>query len=187
MPNNVKRKNAGFSLVELLVVIAILGVLMGGTLITYFTVSSNNVKKAGGFINDAMLECRNSAMSISAESWKVIITKEDVRVRKTESGGKIIDKSGGELPKNVAVSVVRQNGNVSYDLFDPDTGYDSIEIEYKALSGEVRSVIAYKDDVKYEIYTEASSDIYCDIVCDYNNKTTYELRLYYSTGKHVEP
>ena len=100
-----------------------------------------------------------------------------------------VDAACGTLQtsKNVAVSVVRQNGNVSYDLFDPDTGYDSIEIEYKALSGEVRSVIAYKDDVKYEIYTEASSDIYCDIVCDYNNKTTYELRLYYSTGKHVEP
>ena len=68
----------GFSLVELIVVMAILGLLMGGTLITYFTVSSNNVKKAGGFIDDALAECRSSAMSIAAESWKVVITKECV-------------------------------------------------------------------------------------------------------------
>lgn len=187
MTNNVKRKNAGFSLVELLVVIAIMGLLMGGTLITYFTVSSNNVKKAGGFIDDALTECRNSAMSISAESWKVIITKEKVEVIKTESGGKTIVRSGGELPSNVAVSVLKQDGVTEYNLFNKDTDYDSIVIEYKALSGEIRRVIAIKDDIEYEIYSESSTDTYCDFVCDYNNKTTYKLRLYYSTGKHVEP
>ena len=187
MINNVKGKNAGFSLVELLVVIAIMGLLMGGTLITYFTVSSNNVKKAGGYIDDALTECRNSAMSISAESWKVVITKETVEVIKTESGGNTIVRSGGELPKNVAVSVVKQDSVTSFGLFDEDTDYDSVVIEYKALSGEIRSVVAIKDDIEYEIYTEASTDTYCDFVCDYNNKTTYKLRLYYTTGKHVEP
>ena len=45
-----KRSNSGFSLIEVLVVVAIMGVLMGGTLITYYTVRSNNVKKSAGYI-----------------------------------------------------------------------------------------------------------------------------------------
>ena len=187
MTNNVKCKNAGFSLVELIVVMAILGLLMGGTLITYFTVSSNNVKKAGGFIDDALAECRSSAMSIAAESWKVVITKESVEVVKTETDGTTVVRSGGELPKNVAVSVVKQDGLSTYSVFNKDTDYDSIVIEYKALSGKIRKVSAFKDDVELEIYTASSTDTYCDFVCDYNGKSTYKLRLYYSTGKHVEP
>ena len=48
--------NAGFSLVELIVVVALMGLLIGGSIITYYTISSHNINKAKGFIEDGLNE-----------------------------------------------------------------------------------------------------------------------------------
>lgn len=185
MRNNFKRSNAGFSLVEILVVIAIMGVLMGGSLITYYTVSSNNVKKSAGFISDAMTECRSRAMTTQAESWEVRITKENVKVYKVEPSGSELLIVGNDLPKHVAVSLVQGGTGTEYDLFDATSGYDSIVITYKLLSGEINTVKAYKAGAENVIYDGSQDVTYFDIVCDYENKKSRSLRAYYTTGKHV--
>ena len=72
-----KNSNAGFSLVELIVVVAIMGVLMSGALISWYAISSNNVEKAGGYIDDALTECKGSSKTMAAHSWTVLQTYEN--------------------------------------------------------------------------------------------------------------
>ena len=185
MQSNIKRSNSGFSLVEVLVVVAILGVLMGGSIITYYTVRSNNVKKSAGYISDAMTECRNRAMTTQAESWKVEVTKKYARVVKVEAGGNEQIISSNDLPSHVAVTFIDGESLTEFDLFDESLGYDSVIITYKLLSGEINKVVAVMDGAETIIYDGSQSSKYCDIVCDYENKKSRSIRLYYSTGKNV--
>ena len=185
MQNNVKRSNSGFSLVEILVVVAILGILMGGSLITYYTVSSNNVKKSAGYISDAMTECRGRAMTTQAKTWKVVISKKKVEVIKVDSNDAEHLVTSNELPSHVAVSLTDSESITTFDLFDQNSGYDSIVITYKLLSGEINEVYAVMGGSEVVIYDGSQTSKYCDIKCDYNNKKSRNLRLYYSTGKNI--
>lgn len=180
-----KRSNSGFSLIEVLVVVAIMGVLMGGTLITYYTVRSNNVKKSAGYISDAMTECRNRAMTTQAKTWEVVITKETVQVIKVDSNDVEHLITSNDLPSHVAVTLTDSETLNVIDLFSESTTYDSVVITYKLLSGEINKVIATSDAGEVVIYDGTQTSKYCDIKCDYKNKKSRSLRLYYSTGKNI--
>ena len=173
--------NAGFSLVELIVVVALLGVLMGATLITYYTISSHNINKAKGFIEDSLNECRSRAMTTQAKSWEVVLTEEKVVVYKTDSDDKVIDIQGNKLPKNVSIQLQQSNSATIYNI--EESSYDEVRISFKKLSGEVGRVSIFANDVETKLYT-ADEGQYCDIILNYRNRTK-KIRLYYATGKFV--
>ena len=178
-----KKSNAGFSLIELLVVVAIMSLLMGGALISWYAVSSANIKKAISYVDDALTECKNRAMTTSADNWKVVITNDKIEVIKTitDDGGSVSDVviTSEAIPKNVNVYV--QQDTVKYDLA---TEYNSISISYKLLSGEVKDVYANKGGTDIKVYSGTEAN-YCDIVCQYKERTR-TVRLYYTTGKHIQ-
>lgn len=183
MQSKRSNSNAGFSLVELIVVVALMGVLIGGSLITYYTISSHNINKAKGFIEDSLNEGRSRAMTTEAKLWEVVITAEDVKVYKTDSDtSEVIDIQGNQLPGNVTVELQQSDSaTVTYSL--SEDGYDSIRISFKKLSGEVGKVSVVKGDTVTELYTSDEAK-YCDIKLNYRDRTK-TIRLYYATGKFV--
>ena len=173
--------NAGFSLVELIVVVALMGLLIGGTLITYYTISSHNINKAKGYIEDSLNECRSRAMTTQAKTWEVVINEEKVVVYKTDTAGKVTDIQGNKLPNNVSIQI-QQSGDASiYSI--AEGAYDEVRISFKKLSGEVGKVSLYKDGTETKLYT-ADEGQYCDIILNFR-KRTKKIRLYYATGKFV--
>ena len=182
MQNKKINCNAGFSLVELIVVVALVGVLIGGSLITYYTISSHNINKAKGYIEDSLNECRSRAMTTQAKSWDVEITSEKVGVYKTDmSTGEVINIQGNKLPKNVSIEFQQGNNPTVYKL--SDTAYDSVKISFKKLSGEVGKVSITSGGTATELFTSNEAQ-YCDIILNYRNRTK-KIRLYYATGKFV--
>ena len=174
--------NAGFSLVELIVVVAIMGLLIGGTLITYYTISSHNIDKAKGYIEDGLNECRSRAMSTQAKNWEMVITADDVKVYKTDSDtSEVIDISGNKLPRNVSVALKQNDSPQIYEL--TESGYDSINISFKLLSGEISKVSVMKDGSAHVLFTGDEAQ-YCDIKLTYRQRDK-NIRLFYSTGKFV--
>ena len=174
--------NAGFSLVELIVVIALMGLLIGGTLITYYTISSHNIDKAKGYIEDALTEGRYRAMTTQAKSWDVILTTDNVKVYKTDSQSAVItDVQGNKFPKTVSIALQQSDSPAVYKL--SDTEYDSIDISFKLLSGEVSKVSVVKDGTATELFTGSEAQ-YCDIILTYRNREK-KVRLFYATGKFV--
>lgn len=184
MQINKKKSNAGFSLVELLVVVAIMGLLMGITAVTWYAVSSANVNKAASFIEEAMLEGKNRAMTTSAKSWDVIITNDRVKLVKTYSDDRTEVIVSEALPSNVDVKMIQSGSSTEYDLGGENPPYDSIVISYKLLSGEVRKVTAANEGAAIELLPSAGIN-YVDIVCYYENDRAETIRLYLSTGKHI--
>ncbi len=188
MQTKKNNNNAGFSLVELIVVVALMGLLIGGTLITYYTISSHNIDKAKGYIEDSLNEVRSRAMTTQAKSWEVVITSEDVKVNRIDSVNTAEDVSsdvttniqGNKFPSNVSISL--KQGEKEY-IIGGDTGYDSINISYKLLSGEVSKVSVVKNDTPTVLFSSDEAQ-YCDIVLTYRDRTK-KIRLYYSTGKFV--
>lgn len=177
-----KNSNAGFSLVELIVVVALMGLLIGGSLITYFTISSHNINKAKGFIEDALNEGRNRAMSTQAKNWEVVITEDDVKVYKTDMDtNNVIDITGNKIPGSVSVKLQQSNSPATYNLSSAD--YDSINISFKLLSGEVSKVSVIKDGTAQELFSGTEAQ-YCDIILTYRNKTK-KIRVFYATGKFI--
>lgn len=184
MQINVKKSNAGFSLVELLVVVAIMGLLMGITAVTWYAVSSANVNKAASYIEEAMLEGKNRAMTTSAKSWDVIITNDKVKLVKTYNDDRTEVIVSEALPSNVDIKMLQGGSAVVYDLGGENPPYDSIVISYKLLSGEVKKITASNKGAAVELL--ASSGInYVDIVCYYKDERSETIRLYLSTGKHI--
>lgn len=186
-----KSNNAGFSLVELIVVVAIMGLLIGGTLITYYTISSHNIDKAKGFVEDGLNEVRNRAMSTKAKNWELIITDKNAKVYRTDSvednNGNFSDVStdiqGNKLPANVSVSFQQSDSPNIYSIDGSSSGYDSVSISFKLLSGEVSKVALLKDSTSTVLFTGDEAQ-YCDIIFKYRNRTK-KIRLFYSTGKFV--
>ncbi len=184
MQINKEKSNAGFSFVELLVVVAIMGVLMGITAVTWYTISSANVNKAASFIDEVMLEGKNRAMTTSAESWDVIITNDTVKLQKTYSDGRTETIVSESLPGNVNIKYIQNNSPTEYDLGAESSVYDSIIISYKLLSGSVKKVSVTSAGSPVSIY-DGKDVNYGDIVCYYEDKRSETVRLYYSTGKHI--
>lgn len=183
-----KRSNAGFSLVELLVVVAIMGVLMGGAVMSWYTISSNNVKKAGSYIDDALTECKSRAKTQAAHSWTVELTNDSVQVHKyiSDDTGSVTDEIilSEKLPANVDVYVLTDHS----EKFDLASGVDMVQFEYKILTGEISSIYVEDGGTSWPAYNNNSlySDYkYCDIVCKHE-KREYKMRLYFTTGKHIE-
>lgn len=173
--------NAGFSLVELIVVVALMGLLIGGTLITYYTISSHNINKAKGFIEDSFNECRSRAMTTQAKLWEVVITKDKVIVYKTDTSDVVTDIQGNKMPKNVTIQLQQSNSATIYNL--SDGSYDDIRISFKKLSGEVGKVALVKEGNETILYSSDEAQ-YCDIILNFRNRTK-KIRLYYATGKFV--
>lgn len=173
--------NAGFSLVELIVVVALMGLLIGGSLITYYTISSHNINKAKGFIEDGLNECRSRAMTTQAKTWEVVINEEKVMVYKTDLSDKVTDIQGDKLPNNVSIQIQQSNDAAIYSI--GEGSYDEVRISFKKLSGEVGTVSLVKDSTETKLYT-ADEAQYCDIILNFRNRTK-KIRLYYATGKFV--
>lgn len=183
---DLKKSNDGFSLIELLVVVAIMAVLMVGALITWHSVSSANVNKASSYMEDALTECKNRAMTTSAYKWSVVLDGSKVQVIKYVEGDSGITQEvilTQELPKNVYYIVTASNGSVSSTFGASSSGSSSITINFKLLSGGVSSVYFNND----EIYPNGGSSTYTylDITSQYQKKGD-TIRLYFETGKVVE-
>lgn len=183
-----KKSNAGFSLVELLVVVAIMGVLMGGAIMSWYAISSNNVNKAGGYIDDALTECKGRAKTMAAHSWTVELTNDTVQVHRyvSDDKGSVTDEVilSEKLPGNVDVYVLMDYG----EKFDLTSDVDMMQFEYKLLTGEISTIYAEKGGTSWPVYNNNSlyaSYKYCDIVCKYENRE-HVIRLYFTTGKHIE-
>ena len=99
--------NRGFSLVELLVVVAIMGIMVGVASLSYVVVSKSNVKKTAGFIDDAISECRERAMTKTGK-WSVKISDGLVEIIHDDE---VFDSS--ELPSRVNVYVSETDGKLS--------------------------------------------------------------------------
>ena len=183
-----KNSNAGFSLVELLVVLAIMGVLMGGAIMSWYAISSNNVKKAGSYIDDALTECRGRSKSMAAHAWTVELTNDKVQVHRyvSDDKGSVTDEVilSEDLPRNVDVYVLMDYG----EKFELTSDIDMIQFEYEILTGEISNINVEKDGGSWPVYSDNSlyaSYKYCDIVCKYENRE-HVIRLYFTTGKHIE-
>lgn len=183
-----KNSNAGFSLVELLVVVAIMGLLMGGAIVSWYTISSNNVKKAGGYIDDSLTECKSRAKTMAAHAWTVELTNDKVQVHRylTDDKGAVTDEVtlSENLPGNVDIYVLMDSG----EKIDLTSDADMVQFEYKILTGEISSVYAEKSGASWPLYNNSalySGYKYCDIVCKYENREQV-IRLYFTTGKHIE-
>ncbi len=181
MQNKKINSNAGFSLVELIVVVALLAVVMGGSLITYYTISSHNINKAKGFIEDGLNEGRSRAMSVQAKKWEVVISESKVMVYKTDESDNVTDIQGNKIPSNVSIQIQQSNSATVYNI--SDTEYDEVRISFKKLSGEIGKVSIVRDGAATDLYT-ADEGQYCDIILNYRNRTK-KIRLYYATGKFV--
>lgn len=168
--------NGGFSLVELLVIVAIMGVLIGMFSISYVIVEKGNVKKAIGYIDDALTLCKEKAQTNSADEWKVIIEEEKVSVVKVEgSSEQYISQK--ELPKNVDLYVTELDGKLSGTEVGSD--YDSVSISFGRM-GEVKDVYITSSGTSIK-----GTSPYFYIIARYKDKKQQNIKIYYSTGKHI--
>lgn len=189
-PNNLnnqqdglKTGDGGFSLVELLVVVAIMAVVMGLLFATYSIVRKTNVKKAINAIDSAISVCREKAKTNAALEWRVILSADSVIVQKQSDGNVVTEVSKDTLPSGVDYSVVI--GGVSYTVTEDASeanAYSQMVFTFKQ-SGEVGSI--YTGDGTTLYPAEDESDLYCLIYARYKDKREYDIKLYYSTGKHV--
>ncbi len=180
--------NAGFSLVELLVVVAIMGVLLSGAVMSWYVISSNNVNKSGEYIDSALTECKNRAKTMAADLWTVELTNDIVEVHKSVSDDKGVVSDEvilhENLPASIDVYVLLNTG----EKIDLTSNADKVIIEYKILTGEVSSIYAEKDGSKWSVYSSGTAYTgykYCDIVSKHDKREN-KIRLYFTTGKHIE-
>lgn len=167
--------NKGFSLVELLVIVAIMGVLIGMFSITYVIVEKGNVKKAVGYIDDELTLCKEKAQTNSADEWKVVIEESQVSVVKVEDN-KEQQISTKELPKNVKIYISETGGKLSGTEIGSD--YDKVSISF-GMMGEVKDVYTSSGTTMKE------SSPYVYIIARYKDKKQQDIKVYYSTGKHI--
>ena len=165
---NKDSRNKGFSLVELMVVIAIMAVLVGISGISYVIVGKSNVKKAAGFIDDAIADCRQKSMTKTGD-WSMRLSDGLVEII---HDGEVMDST--ELPSSVDIYISETDGRLSGTQIGQD--YASVTISFKILSGEVKSV--EPSDIK-------GDGTCCYIMCRYKDKKECTIKLYYSTGKHT--
>lgn len=172
----VLKNNVGFSIIELMVAVAILAVISSVAMVSLYSVNQSNTKKSTASINSSLLLCKEKALTNAAKEWKTVVYEDKVEVVKVAFDDSVMTVASYDFPNNVKIFVNNTENGSNGELGED---YESVSFVFNT-QGSVSKVYDNNGNS-----LKSSLGSYCYISSRYKSRKIKNVKLFFSTGKHI--